>query len=249
MTQVWIERSEPPSVEDFHDLSGGLQASTQFHSCVGVSELKRNVMWRTLFNAKRLLSSTVFVISLILVATDSSSAQNQTWREIQKHPVTKFDWNCASPSTYPQSKLARLVKAALKHERPTDEVPDRAFPFDLNQDGRSEYFVPLVCGAVGNCDWGVFALSPTRFLGKVNGQYIFVHRRRLRWPAILTYGHLSAMEGALETYVYTRGRYRMSGQGLPIGAPDRTLDIQNVPGHRMPRFLDKARGACKDLGS
>src|SRR4029079_1201449 len=120
-------------------------------------------MGRTLLNAKRLLSCTLFVISLILVATESSSAQNQTWQEVQKHPVTKFDWNCASPSTYPQSKLARIVKDALKHEQPTGDVPDRALPFDLNQDGKPEYFVPLMCGAVGNCDWGVFTVSPTRF--------------------------------------------------------------------------------------
>ncbi|HEX7295558.1 MAG TPA: hypothetical protein VF251_07385 [Pyrinomonadaceae bacterium] len=195
------------------------------------------------------MSGTVFVMSIVLLSAYSSSGQNQRWREIQGHPLTKFDWNCALPSTYPQSKLARAVKDVLEHERDAEDIPDRAFPFDLNQDGKPEYFVPLFCGAVGNCDWGVFAVSPTRFLGKVNGQYIFVHRRRVRWPAILTYGHLSAMEGALGTYVFARGRYRMSGEELPIGSRDRTLDIQNVAGHRMPRFLDKARGACKDLGS
>jgi len=206
-------------------------------------------MWRTQFNATRLLSCPLFVTSLVLLASHPSSAQNQRWREIKGHPLTKFDWNCALPSTYPQSELAPIVKDALKRERPTEDTPDRAFPFDLNHDGKPEYFVPLVCGAVGNCDWGVFALSPTRFLGKVNGQYVFVHRRPRKWPAIVTYGHLSAMEGALGTYVFARGRYRMSGKDVPIGSPDRTLDIQNVPGHRMPGFLDKARGACKDLGS
>ena len=212
-------------------------------------DLKRKGMWRTQSNAKKLLSLPLFVTSLVLVANHPLPAQNQRWREIRGHPLTKFDWNCASPSTYPQTKLARVVQDALKYDRDTEDTPDRAFPFDLNRDGKPEYFVPLHCGAVGNCDWGVFALSPTRFLGKVNGQYIFVHKRPGKWPAIVTYGHLSAMEGALGTYVFARGRYRMSGEELPIGSPDRTLDIQNVPGHSMPRFLDKARGACKDLGS
>jgi hypothetical protein len=163
--------------------------------------------------------------------------------------INKFDWNCASPSTYPQLKLARVMKEALRNEQFADGIPDRAFPFDLNHDGKPEYFVPLDCGAVGNCNWGVFAVSPTRFLGKVNGQYIFVHKREGGWPVIVTYGHLSAMEGALGTYVFTRGRYRMSGKQLPIGPEDRTLEIQNVRGHKMPKFLDHARGACKDLGS
>ena len=129
-------------------------------------------MWRTEFNAKRFVSGTVFVMSIVLLSAYSSSGQNQRWREIQGHPLTKFDWNCALPSTYPQSKLARAVKDVLEHERDAEDIPDRAFPFDLNQDGKPEYFVPLFCGAVGNCDWGVFAVSPTRFLGKVNGQYL-----------------------------------------------------------------------------
>jgi hypothetical protein len=199
-------------------------------------------------NSKKLFSGLVAVLSLVLVS-NLSVGQNHSWREIQGRPLTKFDWNCASPSTYPQLKLARVMKEVLKREQIADGPPDRAFAFDLNLDGKPEYFVPLDCGAVGNCNWGVFAVSPTRFLGKVNGQYIFVHQREGGWPVIVTYGHLSAMEGALVTYVFTRERYRMSGKELPIGPEDRTLEIQNVRGHKMPRFLDHARGACKDLGS
>ena len=161
----------------------------------------------------------------------------------------KFDWNCASPSSYPKSNLDRQVAAALKHEKFAEGMPDRAFPFDLNHDGKPEYFIPLVCGAVGNCTWGVFALKPARFLGSVNGQYIFVHKHAGRWPGIVACGHLSAMEGFLDTYVFRNGRYRLTGKRLPIGPEDRTLEIQNVPGRRMPKFLDKTRGACKELGS
>ena|SRR2546428_10212840 len=206
-------------------------------------------MLPTRCNLRRVLSGSVAVLSLVLLVNDRSVGQNHSWREIQSRPLTKFDWNCASPSTYPQLKLARVVRDALKHERFAESMPDRAFAFDLNHDGKPEFLVPLDCGAVGNCNWGIFAVSPARFLGKANGQYIFVHERAGGWPGIVAYGHLSAMEGALGTYVFTRGRYRISGKQLPIGPEDRTLEIQNARGHKMPKFLDKARGACKDLGS
>lgn len=190
------------------------------------------------------------ILSIVLLLPYFSTvAQNKHWREIQGKPLVKFDWNCASPSIYPKSKLDRQVEDALKHEEFAEGMPHRAFAFDLNRDGKPEYFVPLVCGAVGNCTWGVFALWPTRFLGTVNGQYIFVHKQTGRWSGIITYGHLSAMEGVLDTYVFRKERYRVSGKGYPTGAEGRTLEIQNVPARKMPRFLDKAWGACKDLGS
>ena len=83
----------------------------------------------------------------------------------------------------------------------------------------------------------------------MNGQYIFVHEHAGLWPRIITYGHLSAIEGVLDTYVFRSGRYRVSGKGYPTGAEGRTLEIQNVPARKMPKFLDNARSACKDLGS
>jgi hypothetical protein len=191
------------------------------------------------------------IISFILPLMYSlpAYAQNKHWREIERKPLIKFDWNCASPSAYPKLKYGRHVETALRSEDSAGEMPDRAFAFDLNDDGRPEYFIPLVCGAVGNCTWGVFAQGPIRFLGTVNGQYIFVYKRAGGWPGIITYGHLSAMEGVLDTYTFKKGQYRLSGKGYPIGPEDRTLEIQNIPGRKMPKFLDKARRACKNLGS
>ena len=29
----------------------------------------------------------------------------------------------------------------------------------INKDGKPEYFIPLDCGATGNCNWGIFAIS------------------------------------------------------------------------------------------
>ena len=185
---------------------------------------------------------------LVFVLYSVATAQDRHWHQVRGKPLIKFDWNCASPSVYPKRKLGRLVEAVLKGEAADEKLPDRAFAFDLSRDGKPEYFVPLVCGAVGNCTWGVFALGPARLLGTVNGQYVYLHKRAGRWPHIITYGHLSAMEGVLDTYVFRRGRYALVGKGYPVGAEDRTLEIKNVPGRKMPRFVDRARPACKDLG-
>ena len=193
---------------------------------------------------KLIITTLVFVLGLY----SGVAAQDRHWRETKGKPLIKFDWNCASSSAYPKRRLGRLVEVAQKREKYVEGPADRAFAFDLNSNGTAEYFVPLVCGATGNCTWGVFALRPARFLGTVNGQYIYIHKSTGRWPGIVTYGHLSAMEGVLDTYLFRDGRYDLSRKGYPIGPEDRTLEIQNVPGHRMPGFLGKARAACKDLG-
>ena len=192
----------------------------------------------------------LFQTALIAIICDPASAvaQNRFWGEIKEKPLIKFDWNCATPSVYLKAKLSRIVEVTQRREAATGTAPDRAFAFDLNNDGRAEYFVPLVCGATGNCDWGVFTLSPTRFLGTVNGQYIYIYKSAGRWPSVITYGHLSAAEGALHTYLFRKRRYALLGKGYPIGPVNRTLDIQGVTGRKMPNFLDKARAACHGLG-
>jgi hypothetical protein len=192
----------------------------------------------------------LFLTALIAMIFDHTSAlaQNRLWREIKGQPLVKFDWNCASTSVYPKAKLRRIVEVAQKREDAKETAPDRAFAFDLNNDGKPEYFVPLVCGATGNCDWGVFALRPTRFLGTVNGQYIYIHKRVSRWPGVITYGNLNVAEGTLFTYLFRKGRYTSSGKGYPIGPVNSTLETQGVPGRKMPKFLDRARAACKGIG-
>lgn len=170
-------------------------------------------------------------------------SQGRRWRAIRKKPLLKFDWNCASPSAYPKAKLGRVVRASARRERVEVEAEaDRAFAFDLNGDRRPEYFVPLVCGATGNCEWGVFALRPARFLGTVNGQYIYVHRGAGGWPEVITYGRFNAAVGSLESYGFRRGRYASLGDAYPT-------DVRGgIYGNKMPAFLDGARAACKEVG-
>ena len=190
----------------------------------------------------RKLLSAILLLSVVGIHSPVIS-QSRKWREARRKPLLKFDWNCASPSAYPKAKLERVVRASAKREKIEVEAEaDRAFVFDLNGDRKPEYFVPLVCGAVGNCDWGVFALNPTRFLGIVNGQYIYVHRRAGRWPDVITYGHFTAAEGDVGTYRFRKGRYAQLGNAYHT-------DVRGgIFGNKIPPFLDKARAACAEVG-
>jgi hypothetical protein len=184
-------------------------------------------------------------ILLLSVAGLHSPAisQSRKWREAKRKPLIKFDWNCASPSAYPKAKLERLVRDSVRRGNIAVEAEaDRAFVFDLNGDRKPEYFVPLVCGAVGNCDWGVYTLNPARFLGIVNGQYIYVHRRAGRWPDVITYGHFTAAEGDMGTYRFRKRQYAQLGDAYHT-------DVRGgIYGNKIPAFLDRARAACAEVG-
>ena len=144
------------------------------------------------------------MVLLTAAVTLPANAQSR-WRNLQHRRLVKFDWSCALPAAFPAAKLKRTVKTSMARRDLSGfgTWGDRAFAFDLNGDKRLEYFVPLDCGGTGNCYWGIFALNPTREVGFINGEYIYVHRLNGRWPELVTYGHLSAMEGSL-THIVSR---------------------------------------------
>lgn len=187
-------------------------------------------------------------IIVLLIATGFSvNAQTRDWRELRRQPLVKFSWGCSTRSAYPTAKLDRIVKRTMKREQfeGFGTWSDRAFAFDLNGDRRLEYFVPLDCGGTGNCYWGVYTLNPVRELGIINGQYLYVHRRTGRWPNVITYGHVTASEGALTTYRFnnryvTRSRYAINN-GVDY------LEIQRTVGIKMPAFLERAKPACPNV--
>jgi hypothetical protein len=181
-----------------------------------------------------------FVLALFILSS-FSRIDGQTLR-LPKQSLIKFDYNCASTDVFKSAKLDQVVPRILKHYPNPDANVNRAFAFDLNGDDQFEYFVPFGCGATGNCDWGVF--SQNKFLGMVNGQYIYVYQRRnIGWPHIYGYGHLSAVEGTLETYRFRR-HYERHKPGYAIGEPGAMLEIQKVKGHELPRLFEIARAAC-----
>jgi hypothetical protein len=190
----------------------------------------------------RLLAA-IFLLTLTGLH-ESAAAQGRKWRDVMGTSLVQFDWNCASPLKYPSAKLNRIVKAKMKEEDfvGAGSWGDRAFVFDLDGDRKTEYFVPLDCGATGNCTWGVFALSPMKFMGLLGGQFIYVQRVKGRYPTIITYTHMSAAEGILATYNFRKGRYVWLGDEYPTDARG------GIFGNKVPEFLNRARAACEKRG-
>lgn len=189
----------------------------------------------------------IYQMMLVLVVLSHSiTAQTRQWRELRRQPLVKFSWACATPSTYPGAKLNGIVKRTMKREQfdGFGTWGERAFAFDLNGDRRLEYFVPLDCGGTGNCYWGVYALNPLRELGLINGEYVYVHRHAGRWPTILTYTHVTAMEGGLTTYRINNANHYVPRSRYAINNGVAYLDIQETVGIKMPAFLERAKPAC-----
>ena len=192
----------------------------------------------------------VLWLALTSVSSWPAVAQHRLWRSFDRKRIIKFDWNCAETSWRANHVLADLVQAAFRRN---DDGPrkygDRAFAFDLDGDQHAELFVPLTCGATGNCGWAVLSARPARLLGVIGGQYVYIHHARHRWPSIITYGHLSVVEGNLTTYRYRKGQYRMFPKNYAINFSDFDLDIQGGRGHKMPLLLNRARPACSAVGN
>ncbi|HEY6244530.1 MAG TPA: hypothetical protein VIX17_11310 [Pyrinomonadaceae bacterium] len=191
------------------------------------------------------------LIFLIATALIQVNAQTQNWRNFHGKTLMKFDWSCATPAAYPSVKLTRVVNRAMKQNElgGFGSWSDRAFAFDLNGDHKLEFFVPLDCGGTGNCTWGLFALKPARQLGIIVGQYLYVHRVAGHWPDLITYSHLSAVEGSLMTYRFSRRSYRSFGPRYPINQSNFDSEIQPGVTNKMPAFLHAAKVGCDSAGS
>lgn len=189
----------------------------------------------------RTVRTTKFLLCLcVLVATKPTIAQS-FW--------TKTDWNCASTSIYESAELKRVVFRALKHAPEQTKIPDRAFAFDLNGDKRPEYFVPLTCGATGNCDWAIFSLTPDRFLGFLNGEYLYLRKQHGRWSDIYAYGHLNAAEGVLNVFRYRSGHYSRAKKSIAIGDGLHDPEIQSSKGIVLPEKFERANKMCEEVGN
>ena len=172
-----------------------------------------------------------------------TNAQNHGWRSLKTRKLITFDFNCARTDSFPNAALSKIVQHAIKPEDrgfPTT-YGDRAFAIILQNQGTPIYFVPTVCGATGNCMWRLYAIKPLKYLGEINGQYIYTYQSSNGLPTIVTYGHISASEGGLSTYVADKGKYRRLGGEYRI-------DAQKLNGHPMPKFLETAKPQCKDYG-
>lgn len=123
--------------------------------------------------------------------------------------VARFGGECKGILFQPSPKLASLVQRIKQRERnPCDwKFCDRVFAYDLNGDGRREYFVPLACGATGNCTWGIFSDRPARLRGTFTAWFFYIHRRTASWNALTGYIREGANQGVIVRLRNRHGAY------------------------------------------
>ena len=155
----------------------------------------------------------LFIVIFFLIGNSSAiKAQKRKYLRIRERPLVWFDLDCATKTAYSKLKLDRLVKPYMKQvDSDMGKWGDRAFAFDLNGDGDKEVFVLLDCSGLGNCNWGIFSTKPARWLGIINGEHIWVHRRNGNWSRLTVASHMNVSESLLRTYRFTNGKYRRFG--------------------------------------
>lgn len=176
----------------------------------------------------RLIVPAALLLSFVLVA----NAQNREHVRIHESAVVTFSWDCTKTSCYANGKFDRLIRPMLPKDWPPSlTYGDRAFRNDLNGDGKTEYFVPLFCGAQGNCYWAILASGPVRLLGKFWGESFYIHRRVARWSRISISRHLTASDAGIDTLRFEHGRYRKFGPMVEANADrkDFPRSLENVP--------------------
>src|SRR5882724_2293887 len=129
-------------------------------------------------NYLKLTTRAVFMIFIVMWTCLSTGSKDLPWREMRdKKPVT-FDWNCTTTWSFPWRALGKVVRKHIPRDERDGPMAqgNRSFTIRLVEGEPLVYFVPLSCGAVGNCSWGVFTASPSRFLGELGGEYIYTYK-------------------------------------------------------------------------
>lgn len=108
----------------------------------------------------------------------------------------------------------------LKDEPPHPDIDGKnAVAYDLNGDGKNEYFVVLKDKGIGdNVYFGVFTIKPVRFLGIIFAENIYLRRRVNGWMAFTVASHLTASDSYVETYAYRNGKYVRVAGGYEVSA-------------------------------
>src|SRR5258708_36286649 len=118
------------------------------------------------------------MVMLVLFLASTLRAQSSQWRSMRNQTLIAFDWNCSRKDWFPNPSLHKTVARSIPMDDrggPTT-YGDRAFVIKLRKAGPSVYFVPTICGATGNCTWRLYTINPLRFVGEINGQYIYTYQ-------------------------------------------------------------------------
>jgi hypothetical protein len=156
----------------------------------------------------------LFAIVIFSLAVSSSGAPRSS-------VVAKFGGECRGDSFNPAPGLRKLISESAAHASLVAKLPDgeTAFAYDLNGDGRNEYFVRLACGGTGNCEWGIFSTKPAQLRGVITAWFFYVHKRTGSWSGLTTYTRMGGDEGIIDTFAYRRGKYVLASERKEHGYP------------------------------
>jgi hypothetical protein len=157
-----------------------------------------------------------WIIAVVLALSSNANIQSNLEMLSKMRFAGRIDFECTN-KTYPKRRLSKVVREAMKEFDVGDAgaYGNRAVGFDLNKDGKLEYFIPLDCG-VSNCIWGIFSADPPKLLGKITAEHIYIERRA-GWSAIATYVHSSAADGIISLYKYSNSSgYTKSGEDSEV---------------------------------
>lgn len=148
--------------------------------------------------------------------------------------VAKFGGECQGASFHSSARLKRLIQKSKQRTSSPCDWPfcDGASAFDLNGDRRNEFFVPLSCGATGNCIWGIFSDRPARLRGVFTAWFFYIHRRTDTWSALTTYTREGGDQGVIATLASRRGKYIQTSERTEkgyYGNPQPFLKRMGVP--------------------
>jgi len=184
----------------------------------------------------------LLLVSLLTFSPCFASQKLAWWRTRLKQRFETFDWNCASTGLV-GARLRAIVARAIPAEH--RDVPgawgDRAVIIRLKYGEANALFVPTTCGATGNCGWRLYDSRTHRFLGALDGQFIFVRASDDAWPMLVTYTRMSACDGILARYEFRGGRYRWMKDDYAVSE----CGLNDTP---MPRRLAQARRLCAKHG-
>jgi hypothetical protein len=164
-----------------------------------------------------------FIFSAFLLVSSGLLPYGSTSRKaVAVSPVVaKFGGECNGLAFQPSKSLRRLIEKAGQRNPFPAELPFgySAFAFDLNGDGKDEYFVRLSCGGTGNCQWGIFSTRPARLRGTFAAWFFYIHRRTRSWNSLSTYTREGGDQGEIATLVNRRGSYFQASNRTEHGYP------------------------------
>lgn len=179
---------------------------------------------------RRFASTALLLVCLTLVMPASGFGRHPKSTPV----VARFGGECQGTIFRPTPQLKQLVKKTKQRNASPCNTPvcDGAFAYDLDGDGRNEWFVRLACGATGNCSWGIFSDNPARFRGAFTAWFFYIHERAGAWSTLTTYTRQGGDQGLVTRLAKRRGEYIQTSERTEkgnYGNPQPFLRRMGVP--------------------